>query len=76
MNGETAFTFEQLEEAYDASMGFVAMFLGFGVPVYYHMPAVVGAGENRESLRADLLDRTKCFFEDTLATFEIRNFET
>uniref|UniRef100_A0AC34RFU2 CHK kinase-like domain-containing protein n=1 Tax=Panagrolaimus sp. JU765 TaxID=591449 RepID=A0AC34RFU2_9BILA len=74
MNGQELFTFEQLEAAYDASMGYAAMYMGFGVPHYYHMPAVVGS-KNQESQQIELLDRTKCFFEDTIEAFKIRKFD-
>lgn len=75
MGGKAPFTFDQLLEAYDGSMGYVALFLGFGAPMYYHMPAVVGTDDSKkEEHRVELLDRTKCFFEDTLEAFMIRKF--
>uniref|UniRef100_A0A7E4UYT7 CHK domain-containing protein n=1 Tax=Panagrellus redivivus TaxID=6233 RepID=A0A7E4UYT7_PANRE len=75
MDGKPPFTEEQMHYAYAAGMGYVAQFLGFGVPVYYNMSAIVGTDENKGKLQEELLDRTKCFFEDTLQAFKEYSIE-
>lgn len=74
MNDDIPFTIDQLETAYDFSMGYAAVFIGFGVPSYLNMPGVVGEGEERIQKQKEIIDRCKCFFEDTIAAFEKQNY--
>uniref|UniRef100_A0A914YD96 CHK kinase-like domain-containing protein n=1 Tax=Panagrolaimus superbus TaxID=310955 RepID=A0A914YD96_9BILA len=73
MDNKPPLTFDQLKYAYAAGMGYVTMFLTFGAPYYYNMPAVVGVDENRETLRKELLDRVQCFLEDTIEVYQREN---
>jgi len=62
------FTLEQLRTAYIDALLPVAMFLGFGAPMYYDMDSVVGTENDseRKAKQAELLQRVQMFFEDTL----------
>jgi len=62
------FTLENLQLAYQDAMLPVAMFLGFGAPMYHNMDSVVGkeGDSDREAKQSELLDRVKAFIEDTL----------
>ena len=69
MDNHPPLNFDQLKHAYAAGMGYVTMFLTFGAPYYYNMPAVVGTDENRDALRNELLDRVQSFLEDTIEAY-------
>lgn len=47
------------------------MFIGFGAPMYYHMPSVVGTGSEAEANKEELLTRVRMFFEDTCDAFGV-----
>uniref|UniRef100_A0A914DT87 CHK kinase-like domain-containing protein n=1 Tax=Acrobeloides nanus TaxID=290746 RepID=A0A914DT87_9BILA len=62
--GQAPFNYEQLIQAYNASMGYVLAFMTFSAPMHMKMSIVDGRypGEYRD----ELLKRVRMFFEDTL----------
>ncbi|KAI6187754.1 Zinc transporter SLC39A7 [Aphelenchoides besseyi] len=65
MGKSTPFTFEQLTRLYQVSLPYVSALTGFGTPLYFKMNCVVGEPLNVD-LQNELLDRARCFFEDTI----------
>jgi hypothetical protein len=70
MGGKPMFTLAQVENAYRHSMPYIALYTGFGAPMYYNMKSVVGEGEAKQANRLELLSRVRMFLEDTLAYLE------
>uniref|UniRef100_A0AC35GV66 CHK kinase-like domain-containing protein n=1 Tax=Panagrolaimus sp. PS1159 TaxID=55785 RepID=A0AC35GV66_9BILA len=62
-------TFEQLMDAYNHALLFVAYFAAYGAPSYYNMSSIVGTPPNKK-IREELLLRTQGIIEDALNFFK------
>uniref|UniRef100_A0A1I8ALL2 CHK domain-containing protein n=1 Tax=Steinernema glaseri TaxID=37863 RepID=A0A1I8ALL2_9BILA len=71
-NGESPIHEGNITEAYKAALPYVALFFGFGVPMYLNMPSVVRQDpEHKPADSAELLDRTLCFFEEVVEAYAL-----
>uniref|UniRef100_A0AC34QKM4 CHK kinase-like domain-containing protein n=1 Tax=Panagrolaimus sp. JU765 TaxID=591449 RepID=A0AC34QKM4_9BILA len=57
--------FSQLKNAYNYSLGFCAVFIGYGTPSYYNMESIVGDPAD-DSVKEELLERCSAILEDML----------
>uniref|UniRef100_A0A915CR22 CHK kinase-like domain-containing protein n=1 Tax=Ditylenchus dipsaci TaxID=166011 RepID=A0A915CR22_9BILA len=73
MDGKALFTLQTIEQAYEEAMPYVATYTGFGAPMYYNMPSVVGHGAEKAANQLELLSRVHMFFQDTLTVINKHN---